>query len=716
MNNVVKLTKQNDVAIITFDNPPANALSLKVREGLVEAVAAANADAGIRALVITGGGKAFSAGADINEFATALASGKNDSPEMHDFFHQLEDNPKPVVMAIQGHALGGGLELAMAGHYRAALPDAVVGQPELNLGIIPGAEGTQRLPRLVGLAAAVDLCLGGAPVKAAEAVKLGILDRVIEGDLLAGAAQFAREVAGKTSHPKTSGRTDKLAAGASEHAAILKAGRDKARKTRRNLNAAVAVIDALEAATTLPFDEGCKREREIFQKCFTSDQAKSLIHAFLAERGVSKIPGLPSVPPPEIRQAAIIGSGTMGSGIAMVFANVGIPVLLTDSNKEALNRGVATIRKNYENSVKKGRFTQQVAEERIGLIKAQPNMDGFENADVIIEAVFESMDLKKQIFTQIDKIAKPSCLLASNTSSLDIDEIAKITSRPQSVVGLHFFSPANVMRLVEVVRGKLIGKETIAAAMALTKRLKKVGVLVGNNPGFVGNRMMFPYMREAQFLLEEGATPSQVDGALFDWGMAMGILAVDDMAGIDTAYKVNAANKHLRKPGVRVPLVLDKLYEMGRLGQKTGKGWFVYDENRRAMPDPEVEALIEKTAKDAGIQRRKIDNQEIIERCVYVMINEGARILEEGHALRAADIDTVYLSGYGFPNYRGGPMWYADTVGLEKILRCIEEFHKQHGELWAPAPLLQKLVQQGKTFAALDQQVGSAAEASRTGS
>ncbi len=711
MNKVVTLKTENGVAVITFDNPPANALSLNVREGLEEAFAAANADAGICALVIAGGGKAFSAGADINEFAVMLASGKNDSPEMHGFFQQLESNPKPVIMAIHGHALGGGLELAMAGHYRVAAADAVVGQPELNLGIIPGAEGTQRLPRLVGLAKAIELCLTGAPVKAAEAAQLGILDRVIEGDLLAGAVQYAREVAGRTSHPVTSRRTDKLTASAAENDAILKAGREQARKTRRNLYAAQAIMDAFEAAVTLPFDEGCKREREMVGKCFTHDQAKALIHAFLAERAVSKIPGIPSgTPVAEIRKAGVIGSGTMGSGIAMAFANVGIPVLLNDTEEAALERAMGNIRKIYEGSVKKGRFSQEVAEQRIALIHPQTTLAGFEDVDIVIEAVFENLELKKQIFERIDKVVKPSCLLASNSSGLDIDEIAKTTSRPHAAIGTHFFVPANVMRLVEVVRGKFASPETIVSAMALAKKLKKVGVLARSTPGFIGNRMMFPYLREEMLLVEEGATPSQVDGALVEWGMAMGMLAVDDMAGLDTSYKVSLANRHLLKPGTREPLILPKLVQMGRLGQKTGKGWYKYDENRRALPDPEVQAIAEQTAKEAGIQRRTFDNQEIVDRCIYAMINEGARLLEEGCALRASDIDTVYLSGYGFPNYRGGPMWYADTVGLKNILARIEDFRAQHGELlWPHAPLLKRLAEEGRTFASLDEEVAARA-------
>jgi 3-hydroxyacyl-CoA dehydrogenase len=392
----------------------------------------------------------------------------------------------------------------------------------------------------------------------------------------------------------------------------------------------------------------------------------------------------------------------MGGGIAMACANAGIAVLLKEVEQAALDRGLATIRKNYESSVKKGRFSQEAMDQRLALIHPQLTYDGFDQADLIIEAAFESMDLKKRIFGEIDKIARPGCVLASNTSTLDIDEIASVTARPGMVIGLHFFSPANVMRLVEIVRGSATGKEVVATALALAKKLGKVGVVVGNCRGFVGNRMMLPYMREAQFLVEEGATPEQVDRALTNFGMAMGIFAVDDMAGVDVAYRVGQEYKHLEKPGVRMPLVLEKLFHLGRYGQKTGAGWYRYDENRKPMPDPEVHALIEQTAADSGIERRHISDDEIIERCLYIMINEGAKILEEGYALRASDIDVIYLTGYGFPGYRGGPMWYADTVGLRKVRDRIVEFHKEHGEFWEPAPLLSKLADEGETFAAYD--------------
>lgn len=703
MDKLVNLTTQDGVAVITINNPPVNALSPGVPEGLVAALDAAERDPSARAIVIIGGGRTFIAGADIKELELAASGRGSGPPKFHDILARIEDTTKPVVMAIHGTALGGGLEVAMAGHYRVAVPDAQVGQPEVNLGIIPGAEGTQRLPRLVGVAAAVDLCVSGKPIRAPEALKLGVIDRLIEGDLLTGAIAFAREIADQGGAlRKTRELTDKLGSEFVD-ASIFVAGRDQARKTRRNMLAPLKVVDAIEAAVNLPFDEGCKKEREIFEECIASDQARALIHAFFAERAVARIPDIPKETSVyNIRQAAIIGAGTMGGGIAMACANAGISVRLKEVEQAALDRGLATIRKNYENSVKKGRFSQQVMDQRMALIQGQLTYEGFEQADLIIEAAFESMDLKKRIFVEIDKIAKPDCVLASNTSTLDIDEIASVTARPGMVIGLHFFSPANVMRLVEIVRGKATSKEVVATAVALAKKLGKVGVVVGNCWGFVGNRMMLPYMREAQFLVEEGATPEQVDRALTNFGMAMGIFAVDDMGGIDLAWRVRQESKHLQKPGARTPVVLEKLFHLGRYGQKTGAGWYRYDDQRKPIPDPEVCVLIEKTAQEIGIERRAISDDEIIERCIYIMINEGAKILEEGYALRAADIDVIYLTGYGFPGYRGGPMWYADTVGLKTVRDRVRELHQKHGECWEPAALLNKLADQGETFAAYD--------------
>jgi len=701
MTQPVARTTCDGIAVITIDNPPVNALSPGVPEGMLTALETAERDPSVRAIVIICAGRTFISGADIKELESAARNPESGGPDLHPLLARIEDCAKPVIMAIHGMALGGGLEVAMAGHYRVAVADASLGTPEVNLGIIPGAEGTQRLPRLVGVAAAVEMCVSGKPIKAPQALLMGLIDRVIDGDLLSGAVAYAGEVAGQPVR-KTREKNDRLGS-PSENAPIFAAGRAQAAKIRRNQTAPLAALEALAAATTLPFDQGCKKEREIVRRVLASDQAKAMIHIFFAERAVARVPGIPKdTATYPIAKVGIIGAGTMGGGIAMACANAGISVVLKETEQAALDRGVAAIRKNYESSVKKGRFSQAVMDQRTALIHPQLTYEGFDQADLIIEAVFESMPLKKQIFSEIDKIAKPDCVLASNTSTLDIDEIAAATSRPQMVIGLHFFSPAHVMRLVEIVRGKHPSNEVVATSLAIAKKLGKVGVVVGNCRGFVGNRMMLPYMREAQFLAEEGSTPEQVDKALTDFGMAMGIFAVDDMGGIDLAYRVKQEYAYLRKPGERVPLVLDKLYEMGRLGQKRGMGWYRYDESRSPIPDPEVHALIEKTAREAGITRRTITPQEIIERSVYIMINEGARILEEGHAQRAADIDVIYCTGYGFPGYRGGPMWYADTVGLKNVYARVREFQLRYGHLWEPAPLLKKLAEEGRTFADWD--------------
>jgi 3-hydroxyacyl-CoA dehydrogenase len=527
------------------------------------------------------------------------------------------------------------------------------------------------------------MCAFGEPVRAQAALEAGILDRIVEGDLLAGAVAFARELLAKGDKPrKPRDRNEKLGDAAS-NAPVFAAAREQARKTRRNMMAPLAAIDAVEAATRLPFEESIRKEAELFRECLFSDQSKAMIHAFFGEREVAKIPGLPKdTPVREIRQAAIIGAGTMGGGIAMNYANAGIPVILKEATQEALDRGLATIRRNYANSVKRGRFPQSVMDQRMNLIRPQLTYDGFEEADIVAEAVFEGMAVKKQVFGEIDKIAKPEAILATNTSTLDIDEIAAATARPRMVIGHHYFSPANVMRLMEIVRGKATTPEVIASSMALAKKLNKVGVLVGNCRGFVGNRMLHCYLREAQFLVEEGAAPEAVDRALYDFGMAMGPLAMSDLAGLDVGWRIRKEYKHLEDPSERQPLVSDALCEMGRFGQKTGAGWYRYDENRTPSPDPEVAALVEKLAKEAGIARRPIGAEEIVERTIYALINEGAKILEEGIAMREVDIDMIYIHGYAFPVYRGGPMWYARAVGLNKIYDKVREFG------WTPASWL----------------------------
>ncbi len=705
MSELVTLTQDGDIAVITVNNPPVNALSPGVPEGIADAIAKITADDSVKGAVMIGAGQTFIAGADIKEFGKITSGARKEGINFLDVIKSIEDCPKPTVAAIHGTAFGGGLEVAMGFHYRVAVASAQVGQPEVKLGIIPGAAGTQRLPRLAGVAKATQMCVDGNPISAKEALSLGIVDRIVEGDLLAGAIAFVREkIASGEKPPKTRERNEKLGDDAT-NAPIFEAARAQAKKAARGMMAPQAAIDAVEAATKLSFDEGVAKEKELFQQCLFSDQSKAMIHVFFGEREVQKIPGIgKDTPQIAINKAAIIGAGTMGGGIAMNYANAGIPVIIKETTQEALDRGMATIRKNYQNSVNKGRFPQEVMDKRMALITPQLTYDGFEQADIITEAVFEGMALKKEIFGELDKIAKPGAILASNTSTLDIDEIASATSRPEWVIGHHYFSPANVMRLLEIVRGKATSNEVIATSMSLAKRLKKVGVLVGNCYGFVGNRMLHQYGREAQFLVEEGAKPQDVDGALYKFGMAMGPLAVGDLAGLDVGWRIRKEHRHLEKPGVRYPKVADELCERGRYGQKTGAGWYKYDENRKAIPDPEVDALIEEIAAAQGITRRTVTEEEIIERTQYALINEGAKILAEGIALRAVDIDIIYLNGYGYPAWRGGPMWYGDTVGLKKVYDRVCQFHAEHGELWTPAPLLKELAEAGRTFADYDKQ------------
>src|ERR1700676_3841440 len=710
MDDLVQLTRDKDVAIITINNPPVNALSPGVAKAIAQTIAQVGHDDGVKAVVLIGGGRTFIAGADIKEFGKITSGKAQRGAGLLPLLLQIEDVGRPVVVAMHGSAFGGGLELAMAGHYRVAAPNAQLGQPEVKLGIIPGAGGTQRLPRLVGVAKAVEMCAEGNPTTAQEALNHGLVDRLLEGDLLAGAIAFAREIAGKpVRKTRERSETDKLGV-PEQNAPVFAAAREKARTKQRGMIAPLAAIDAVEAPTRLSFEAGCQVEQKLFGECLFSDQSKALIHAFFGEREVAKIPDIPKetalLP---VNSVAVVGAGTMGGGIAMVFANAGFPVLLKEADQPALDRGLAAIQKNYQSSVKRGRLTQQFADERLQLIKPTLSYDDFGKVDMVVEAVFEGMALKKEVFGQLDRVCRPGAILASNTSTLDIDEIAAATSRPGAVIGTHFFSPANIMRLLEIVRGKSSSKEVIATCMQLSKKLRKVGVLVGNCRGFVGNRMFGPYRREAQFLVEEGASVEAVDGALVDFSMAMGPLATGDLAGLDVGWRIRKEYRHLEKPGIRQPLLEDNLCELGRYGQKTGAGWYKYDEQRRAALDPAVDELIRKWVADAGIAQRQISADEIRDRCLYALVNEGARILEEGYALRASDIDIIYLNGYGFPAHRGGPMWYADTVGLKHVYERISEFHRQHGEIWQPAPLLQQLAEQGKTFADFGKEAGAAA-------
>lgn len=686
MNDLVVCTRDGEIGIITINNPPVNALSPGVPEGIAASIGEFNADPAIQAIVLIGGGRTFIAGADIKEFGKITSGKKVAAIGLAEVCLIIEDSAKPVIMAIHGTALGGGLETAMAGHYRVAVASAQVGQPEVKLGIIPGAAGTQRLPRLAGLPIALDMCVYGAPISATAALDCGIVDDVIMGDLLTGAVAFARDKAGLP-FLKTRDRQEKL-----EDDGALAAARAKLAKRGRALLAETRAIDAIEAATQLDFTAGCAKEAEYFQECLFSDQSKGMIHSFFGERAVAKIPDLAKETPVlPVKSVAVVGAGTMGAGIAMVYANAGIPVLLKETTAEALERGLATIRRNYASTVQKGRLTEDDMAQRLSRITGTLTYDGFDGVDLITEAVFENMALKRQVFAEIDAVARPGCILATNTSTLDVDAIASATARPEWVIGTHFFSPANVMRLLEIVRGAQTLPTVQATAMALAKQLKKTGVMVGNCFGFVGNRMFGPYRREAELLVQEGATPQQVDGALYNFGMAMGPLATGDLAGLDVGWRVRQENPK-QFEGVRQPVIEDRLVAAGRYGQKTGLGWYRYDAARRPEPDAFVTELIAEVRIENGISPRGISAEEIVQRTIYALINEGARILEEGFALRSVDIDMIWVMGYGFPAWRGGPMFYADTVGLAKVVERMQRFG------WTPAPLLAELAASGGRF------------------
>jgi 3-hydroxyacyl-CoA dehydrogenase len=698
MTSAVRTALHGDVAVIEVDNPPVNALGAGIPEALAEAIDRANRDSAIAAVVIRGAGRTFIAGADIALLEHAAWGDEAAAADLGPLLHLIEDSPKPVVMAIHGTALGGGLELAMAGHYRVATPDALLGQPEVNLGIIPGAEGTQRLPRLVGIAKALDMCVTGRPITPSDAMASGLVDAIANGDLTAFAVAAARRLAADGAPIKTRDRDDRLGT-LSANAPLFDAARQLAAKVKRRQTAPLRAVDAIEAAATLPFEEGVRREREIFFECVRGEQARSLIHVFFAERAAAKgADGARAGEARPLRSVAVVGAGTMGSGIAMACANAGLSVHLSDTAPDPLESGMRAIRGNYTSSVDRGRLTPSAVEERLARITAAPSLEGVAQADLVIEAVFEDLAVKQDVFRQLDRLARRDAILATNTSTLDIDCIASATSRPESVVGLHFFSPAHVMRLLEIVRGAATAADVLATALAFTRQLKKQAVVVGNGPGFVGNRLFFPYIYEMQFVVEEGATPEQVDRALTGFGMAMGVFAVDDLAGLDVGWRVKKALGHFSGGVGRAPLVHDRLIAMERFGQKRGRGWYRYEQARTPTPDPEVNALIRSVAAEAGIPQRSIGDAEIVDRAVFALVNEGARALELGLAARASDIDVIYTSGYGFPAWRGGPMHYADHIGLPAVVDRIAEFERTHGSRWSAAPLLMELAGSGRTF------------------
>lgn len=697
MNEVVRFEQRGNVGLIVVNNPPVNALSAAVRSGLVAAVESVR-ESGVKVAVLGCEGRTFIAGADISEFGKPMAD-----PQLRQVIDCIEDCVTPIIAAIHGTALGGGFEVALGCHYRCAAPSAKVGQPEVHLGLTPGAGGTQRLPRAVGVQAATDMIVSGKPMAAPQAAELGGIDRIIEGDLLEGAISYAQELASQGA-PARRMRERSIPVENLPEGFFADYRRKMARKTR-GFFAPERCIQAVEAAVAMSFEDGMAKERELFGQCLASSESKAQRHLFFGERTVAKIPDIPKdTPLRDIERVAVIGAGTMGGGIAMNFVNRGIPVKLLELNNDALERGLAVVKKNYMVSMDRGRLSQAEVDKRFGLLEATTDYAALGDADLIIEAVFESMEVKKDVFSKLDEVAKPGSILATNTSSLDINEIAAATRRSQDVIGLHFFSPANVMRLLEVVRGDATAKDTIATCMKMAKSIGKVGVLSGVCFGFIGNRMLEPYLREVNALLLEGALPATIDKAIYDFGFAMGPCAVADLAGIDIGYKVRQARSNL-PDDERYYRVSNLLAEMGRYGQKTGAGFYRYEAGSRTpVPDPQVDDLIKQESERLRVERREIGEQEIVQRCMYALINEGANILEEGIALRPVDVDVVYVTGYGFPVYRGGPMFYADSVGAKEIHTTIagytERFGNEYG-YWRPSPLLTRLAEQGKSFGSL---------------
>jgi 3-hydroxyacyl-CoA dehydrogenase len=688
---------KDGIAVLKFDNPPVNSLGLELRQAIVEGIERANADPQVEAIVLIGAGAGFSGGADIREFGTPRASTQ---PHLMTVISTVEGSAKPVIAAIGGVCMGGGLELALGCHYRVAAAGAKIALPEVKLGLLPGAGGTQRLPRVIGAEAALNMIVSGATVPS-EKLRTPLFDAFAEGDLLDAAIAFARKVVTEKLGVR---RVRDLKVNMPNHEAFFQFARNTAKAVAGHYPAPVACVEAVAAAFDRPFDAGIKRERELFTTLMSSPESAALRHVFQAERAASHILDVPNdTPTRPIRKVGIIGAGTMGGGISMSLINAGIPVVLLEMKQEALDKGLATMRRNYGGALKKGTLTQAALDQRMGLVTPTLDYAQLKDVDLVIEAVFESMDVKKEVFEKLDQVVRQGAILASNTSALNLDQIATFTKRPQDVIGLHFFSPANVMRLLEIVRGAKTAKDVLATAMQLAKKIGKVAVVSGVCDGFIGNRMVARYGAAAHDLIMAGALPNQVDKALEEFGMAMGPFRMSDLAGLDIGW---AARKRRRAESTDRDLsnVADELCEAGRFGQKTGAGFYRYEAgSRNAIPDPIVTAIIEKYRQQKGITPRKVSNEEIVERCIYALINEGARIVEDGIAQRSSDIDIVYLNGYGFPPWRGGPMFYADQVGLSEVarsLKAIAEQPRADKAFWTPAPLLARLAQDGKTFSA----------------
>jgi 3-hydroxyacyl-CoA dehydrogenase len=692
MTSPVSYVLADDIGVITVDNPPVNALSHAVRQGLNDAIQAAREDAS-RAVLIVCAGRTFIAGADITEFGKPPRE-----PHLPDLCNTIEASSKIVVAALHGTALGGGLEVALSCHYRCAVPGAKVGLPEVKLGLLPGAGGTQRLPRLVGAQAALDLMTSGNPIGAEQASSLGLVDHVVDGELVEAALAWCRDLLGNGAARRV---TSELPVESLPDGALAEYRSTLARRARGQV-APQKIVDCVEASLTRPFAEGLKVEREAFIECMQSPQSAALRHMFFAEREAAKVRGLSKdTPLRDVNKVAVIGAGTMGSGISMNFANAGMQVALLEVADEALARGLAIIDRNYEGGVKRGKLTEQKALECRGRITGTTDYESLSDADLVIEAVFENLDLKQEIFAKLDTVCRQGAILATNTSYQDVDRIAAATQRPQDVVGLHFFSPAHIMKLLEVVRASMTADDVLATCMALAKKIRKTPVVSGVCYGFIGNRMLGHYAREAQLCIIEGATPEQVDTAMEEWGMAMGPLAVFDLAGLDVGYKARQGLPESVRGDPRAFRVANKLVEMNRLGQKSGAGFYRYDpETRQRTSDPDVQALIEREAAQLGVEQRQIASEEIVDRLIFALVNEGMNILDEGIAQRPGDIDVVYVYGYGFPAWRGGPMHYADAVGLEHVLECVRDFEQRFGsENWTPARLLETLAGEGRTLA-----------------
>jgi 3-hydroxyacyl-CoA dehydrogenase len=685
---------RGEVALITLDNPPVNGMSHAVRTAALEGLDRALADGNVKAIVLTGAGKAFSGGADIKEFNTPMMTAQ---PTLHTLIAAFEQSPKPTIAAMHTVAMGGGLELPLGCHFRIAAPGTQVALPEVKIGLLPGAGGTQRLPRAIGLEAALNMIVSGASVPSEQLAALGLFSEIIQGDFVEGAITFAKKVVAEK-RPIELLRNRKVKHDNPE--AFLQFARNTVGAMSKNYPAPLKCIEAVAASVDKPFEEGIRVERAGFTELLMGPESRALRHAFFGERAASKIADVPEdTPRRKIAKVAVIGAGTMGGGIAMNFLNAGLPVTILETKQEALDRGIATIRKNYEGTVKKGRLTEAKMAERLALLKPSLDYKDIGDADLVIEAVFEEMGVKEAVFKQIDAAAKAGAILATNTSTLDVNHIASVTKRPADVIGMHFFSPANVMKLLEVVRGEKTAKDVLATVMDLAKKIKKTAVVSGVCDGFIGNRMLKYYAGEANALLEEGASIQQIDRAMEKFGMVMGPFRVGDLAGNDISWSIRK-RQYAENPKRQRLVIADALCEAGRFGQKTGAGWYRYEPGKRdPIPDPVVDKIIEEGRKKLGITPRKISETEIVERCVYALINEGARILEEKIAQRASDIDMVYLTGYGFPVFRGGPMLYADVTGLISIERAMKGYRAQTGNaFWEPAALLAKLAAEGKTF------------------